>query len=47
GVIEELEHYTENKYALKLFMNKKDTIGFSYFIGRNDLGIKPIIKLNR
>lgn len=34
GVIEELERYTENKYALKLFNNRKDTIGFRYFIGK-------------
>ena len=47
GVIEELEHYTENKYALKLFINKNDTIGFRYFIGRNDLDIEPTIKPNR
>ena len=47
GVIEELEVYTENKYALKLFKNKKDTVGFYYFIGRNDLNIKPTIKPNR
>ena len=47
GVIEELERYTENKYALKLFVNKNDTIGFRYFIGRNDLDIEPTIKPNR
>lgn len=47
GVIEELEYYTENKYALKLFKNKKDTIGFNYFISKNDLSIKPTIKPNR
>ncbi|MCX2743747.1 hypothetical protein OO013_07720 [Mangrovivirga sp. M17] len=46
GVIEELEHYTENKYALKLFVNKSDTTGFKYFIGRNDLDIEPIITPN-
>lgn len=47
GVIEELEHYTENKYALKLFKDRTDTLGFMYFIGKNDLNIKPKIKPNR
>jgi len=47
GVIEELENYTENQYALKLFKNEKDTIGFNYFIEKNNLKIKPKIKCNR
>ena len=47
GVIEELELYTENKYALKLFKNNEDSVGFNYFIGRNNLNIKPTIKPNR
>jgi hypothetical protein len=37
GVIEELEYYTENPYALKLFKNKNDVTGFRYFITKNDL----------
>ena len=47
GVIEELEQFTENPFALKLFKDKKDTIGFNYFIGKNELKIKPLIKPNR
>lgn len=41
AVIEELELYTENPIALKLCKNKNDTIGFYYFIGKNELNIKP------
>jgi hypothetical protein len=47
AVIEELENYTENSLALKLYANKKDTIGFYYFIGKNELKIKPKKKPNR
>lgn len=41
AIIEELEHYTENPFALKLFKDKNDTIGFNYFIMKNNLKINP------
>ena len=47
GVIEELETYSENKYALKLYKNKNDTLGFNYYIARNELNILPLIKSKR
>lgn len=45
GVIVEQEFYTENKYALKLFTSKNDTIGFGYALVGNGLDIKPVAKL--
>ncbi len=42
GVIEELEHYTKDQFALKLYTDKKDTIGFCYFVAQNKLKIKPV-----
>lgn len=42
GVIEELETYTELKYALKLYKDKNDTIGFNYYITKNKLKINSI-----
>jgi len=39
GIVVKLEYYSENKYALKLFMNKKDTVGYNYFVTKNDLNI--------
>ncbi len=47
AVIEELEHYTENPLALKLYKDKNDTIGLNYFIGKNKLKINPKKKPNR
>lgn len=47
GVIEELETYTEHKYALNLYKNRDDNTGFYYYISRNDLHIQPLIKPNR
>lgn len=44
GVIEELETYTELKYALKLYKDKNDTIGFNYYIRKNKLKINSIKK---
>ncbi len=41
AVVEELEHYTENPIALKLYINKTDTIGHYYYIGKNVLQLKP------
>jgi hypothetical protein len=41
AVVEELEHYTENPLALKLYMNKADTIGHYYYIGKNELQLIP------
>ncbi len=41
AIIEELEHYTENPLALKLYKDKNDTIGFNYFIEKNKLKINP------
>ncbi len=46
GVIVEREYYTENKFALKLFTSKDDTIGFGYSLLGNGLNIKPVTKLN-
>lgn len=47
GVIEKLELYTENPHALKLYKSKNDTIGFKYFITKNDLKVEPVNKPNR
>jgi len=47
AIIEELEHYTENPYALKLYKDKNDTVGFNYFISKNKLKINPKKKPNR
>lgn len=47
GVIEEPQLYTEHPFALRLFKDKKDRIGFFYWIANNKLKIKPIIKPNR
>lgn len=44
GVIEELETYTELKYALKLYKDNNDTIGFNYYITKNKLKINSIKK---
>jgi len=41
GIIEELKTYTENRFALKLYKNKLDTIGLRYFIEKNELQINP------
>lgn len=45
GVIVEREYYTENKFALKLFTSKDDTLGFSYSLVGNESNIKPVTKL--
>jgi hypothetical protein len=47
GVIEKLEYYTENPYALVLYKNLQDTIGFKYFITKNELKIQALKKPNR
>lgn len=44
AVVEKLERDAENKYALKLFKNKSDTVGFSFTIGKNELDIKPFLR---
>ena len=40
AVVEELEPYTENPIALKLYINKTDTIGHYYYIEKNKLQLK-------
>ena len=44
AVVEKLERDAENKYALKLFKSKSDTIGFSFTIGKNELDIKSFLR---
>jgi len=44
AVIEKLEYYTESKYVLVLHKNMEDTIGFQYFITKNELKINAVKK---
>jgi hypothetical protein len=44
AIIEELENYTELPFALKLYKDKNDTIGFNYYIRKNKLKINSIKK---